>query len=84
VPQSIPHGLKHFPFYLTETEVRCADEVTFPYCLYRVFEFARPSCVFALAEPLRGELRLEPVQYRAGIGPGNEGEDGARGRPQAG
>ena len=67
---------KHFPFYLTETEVRCADEATIRYSLYRVFEFTRSPRVFTIPGPLRDKLRLEPVQYRAGIGPLAEGEEG--------
>jgi hypothetical protein len=61
---------------MTEAEVRCADEAAVRYRLYRVFEFSRQTRVFTLTGPLRDKLRLEPVQYRAGLGPGDEGETG--------
>jgi Domain of unknown function (DUF3883) len=60
----------YFPFYVTATEVRCSEDVPQRYRLYRVFDFSRSPRVYVLKGSLRDSCRLEPVQYRAGLGPG--------------
>jgi hypothetical protein len=61
------HG-KYHPFYVTATEVRCSEDVPKKFRLYRVFEFGTGPRVYILPGPLSKMCRLEPVQYRAGIG----------------
>lgn len=59
---------KFHPFYVTATEVRCSEDVPDRFVLYRVFDFGTAARVFALPGSLRATCRLDPVQYRAGLG----------------
>jgi hypothetical protein len=63
---------KAFPFYVTATEVRCSDDVPDRFVLYRVFDFAGVPRLYVLPGSLRATCRLDPVQYRAAAGAGNE------------
>jgi hypothetical protein len=56
---------KHFPFYVTVTEVRCSEDQPNRFHLYRVFDFAREPRVYVLSGALSQVCRLEPIQYRA-------------------
>jgi hypothetical protein len=58
---------KHFPFYVTVTEVRCSEDQPQRFHLYRVFDFAREPRVYVLTGALTQVCRLEPVQYRASL-----------------
>jgi hypothetical protein len=58
---------KHFPFYVTATEVRCSEDCPGQFHLYRVFDFARCPRVYVVNGPLSRECRLEPVAYRASL-----------------
>jgi hypothetical protein len=61
---------KHFPFYVTATEVRCSEDCPEQFRLYRVFDFGREPRVYVVPGPLSQGCRLEPVVYRASRGPG--------------
>lgn len=56
---------KHFPFYVSENEVRCSDANPAAFHLYRVFDFGRLPKLYMLQGPLTQTCRLEPVSYRA-------------------
>jgi hypothetical protein len=58
---------KHFPFYVTRTEVRCSEDRPDQFRLYRVFDFARKPRVYVVSGALSQECRLEPAAYRASI-----------------
>lgn len=63
---------KHFPFYVTATEVRCSEDCPEQFRLYRVFDFAKSPRVYVLPGALSRECHLEPVAYRASFGSGSE------------
>jgi hypothetical protein len=56
---------KFFPFYVTATEVRCSEDRTGPFHLYRVFDFARTPQVYVLTGSLGATCRLEPTLFPA-------------------
>ncbi len=56
---------KFFPFYVTDTEVRCSEDAPDLFQLFRVFDFGRGPRVFILHGSLRQVCRLAPVSYRA-------------------
>jgi hypothetical protein len=58
---------KFFPFYVTINEVRCSEDMTEKYHLFRVFDFARTPRVYILTGSLRSTCRLEPTMFRAVI-----------------
>jgi hypothetical protein len=62
---------KHFPFYVSANEVRCSEDCSERFHLYRVFDFARLPRIYVVVGALSRECRLEPVQYRASIGGGS-------------
>ncbi len=60
---------KHFPFYVTATEVLCSEDCPERFRLYRVFDpTAREPRVYVVGGALSRECRLEPVEYRASVG----------------
>lgn len=56
---------KFHPFFVTDTEVRCSEDVPDRYLLYRVFEFSKEPRVFVLPGSLRESCSLEASQYQA-------------------
>jgi hypothetical protein len=58
---------KFFPFYVTINEVRCSEDMTDNFHLYRVFDIGRTPRVYILTGSLRSTCRLEPMLYRATI-----------------
>jgi hypothetical protein len=58
---------KHFPFYVTATEVRCSEDRPERFQLYRVFDFARNPRVYVVTGALSRECLLDPVMYRASL-----------------
>ncbi|HEY0984191.1 DUF3883 domain-containing protein [Schlesneria sp. T3-172] len=58
---------KFFPFYVTSNEVRCSEDRSHQYQLFRVFDFVRSPKLFILNGSLRQTCQLEPVLYRAGV-----------------
>jgi hypothetical protein len=68
---------KAFPFYVTATEVRCSEDVSDRFLLYRVFDFASEPQPFVLPGSLRSTCRLDPVQYRAAVRSAGQGSLGA-------
>jgi hypothetical protein len=56
---------KHFPFYVTATEVRCSEDCPYRFRLYRVFDLGRVPRVYVVPGSLKELCRLEPVAYRA-------------------
>lgn len=56
---------KFFPFYVTDTEVRCSEDAPDLFQLFRVFDFGRGPRVYILHGSLRQVCRLAPVAYRA-------------------
>ena len=58
---------KHFPFYVTATEVRCSEDVGERFRLFRVFDFARRARAYVLNGSLRDRCLLAPTQYRATV-----------------
>ena len=58
---------KFFPFYVTANEVRCSEDMTDKFHLFRVFDFGRTPRVYILTGSLKENCQLEPTQYRATI-----------------
>lgn len=58
------HG-KHFPFYLTTTEIRCSQDVPSQFELCRVFDFSRQPRIYTLHGSLSESCHLDPVLFRA-------------------
>jgi hypothetical protein len=58
---------KFFPFYVTNNEVRCSEDVGDQFHLFRVFDFGCTPRVYILTGSLKANCRLEPTQYRATI-----------------
>lgn len=56
---------KHFPFYVTATEVRCSEDVPEQFHLFRVFDFSREPRLYILPGSLRSTCRLEPTAFWA-------------------
>jgi len=58
---------KFFPFLVTDTEVRCSEDIPEKFQLFRVFDFGREPRLYILHGSLRQMCRLDPVLYRAAI-----------------
>jgi hypothetical protein len=58
---------KFFPFYVTGNEVRCSEDISHQYHLFRVFDFSREPRLYILHGSLRELCQLDPVLYRAVI-----------------
>jgi hypothetical protein len=58
---------KSFPFYVTVNEVRCSEDMTEQFHLFRVFDFARTPRVYILTGSLSANCRLEPTLFLATI-----------------
>ena len=58
---------KFFPFYVTNNEVRCSEDIPQQYHLFRVFDFGREPRLYILHGSLRELCQLDPVMYRAVI-----------------
>jgi hypothetical protein len=58
---------KFFPFYVTINEVRCSEDMTVRFHLFRVFDFSRTPRVYILSGSLRENCQLDPMQFRAVI-----------------
>ena len=56
---------KFFPFYVTQNEVRCSEDIPDQYHLFRVFDFGRDPRLYILHGSLRELCQLDPVLYRA-------------------
>jgi hypothetical protein len=58
---------KFHPFLVSVNEVRCSEDMTEKFHLFRVFDFARTPRVYILTGSLRSTYRLEPTLFRATI-----------------
>ncbi len=58
---------KFFPFYVTVNEVRCSEDMTDQFHLFRVFNFAQDPRVYILTGSLQVHCQLEPILFRATI-----------------
>ena len=58
---------KFFPFYVTVNEVRCSEDMTEQFHLFRVFSFAQDPRVYILTGSLREHCQLDAVLFRATI-----------------
>tara|TARA_R110002095_G_scaffold216296_2_gene212905 strand:- start:2237 stop:3106 length:870 start_codon:yes stop_codon:yes gene_type:complete len=58
---------KYFPFFLTQNEILCSEDIPDQFQLYRVFDFGRTPRIFILNGSLRSLCNLDPVLYRATI-----------------
>jgi hypothetical protein len=56
---------KFFPFYVSNNEVRCSEDIPNQYQLFRVFDFGKSPRLYILHGSLRHLCQLEPVLYRA-------------------
>ena len=56
---------KYFPFFLTQNELLCSEDIPDQFHLYRVFDFGRSPRIFILNGSLRSLCDLDPVLYRA-------------------
>tara|TARA_R110002111_G_scaffold100976_6_gene156485 strand:+ start:44314 stop:45183 length:870 start_codon:yes stop_codon:yes gene_type:complete len=56
---------KYFPFFLTQNELLCSEDIPEQFHLYRVFDFGRSPRIFILNGSLRNLCNLDPVLYRA-------------------
>jgi hypothetical protein len=59
---------RFFPFYVTVNEVRCSEDMTEQFHLFRVFNFAQEPRVYILTGSLREHCQLEPMLFWATIG----------------
>lgn len=60
-------GAERTPFYLTRNELALADERPAEFRLVRVFQFATSPRLFNLVPPLRAQLTLDAIAYRASL-----------------
>ncbi|WP_417398213.1 DUF3883 domain-containing protein [Gimesia chilikensis] len=68
MPEVKSTGLgKCFPFFLTQNELLCSEDIPDQFHLYRVFDFGRSPRIFILNGSLRSLFNLDPVLYRATI-----------------
>jgi Domain of unknown function (DUF3883) len=58
---------KHFPFYVTTTEVRRSEDCPERFQLYRIFDFSRNPRISIVSGALSRECSLEPVAYRISL-----------------
>jgi hypothetical protein len=58
---------KYHPFLVTVNEVRCSEDMTEKFHLFRVFDFSRTPRLYVLTGSLRSNCRLEPTGFRATI-----------------
>lgn len=58
---------KYFPFYVTDNEVRCSDDVPEKYFLYRLFHFGNTPRIYTLQGSLATTCRLSPTLFRATV-----------------
>jgi hypothetical protein len=58
---------KGSPFYVTATEVRCSEDRSEQFQLFRVFDYGRVTRVYVLHGALTATCHLEPTQFRATI-----------------
>jgi hypothetical protein len=58
---------KFFPFFATDTEVRCSEDVREQFHLFRVFDFGRQPRLYVVQGSLRDVCQLEAVVYRVGV-----------------
>jgi hypothetical protein len=58
---------KFHPFLVTNNEVRCSEDMTEKFHLFRVFDFARTPRAYILTGSLRSTCRLAPMLFRATI-----------------
>lgn len=56
---------KHFPFYVTNLELRCSEDVGDSFRLLRVFDLGRAPKLYILAGSLRVSCELTPTVYQA-------------------
>jgi hypothetical protein len=62
---------KYSPFFVTSNEVRCSEAMARHYYLYRLFRFTQQQPrLYVLHGALSALCMLEPVAYKAIIGPG--------------
>ena len=52
---------KFFPFYVTNNEVQCSEDIPQQYQLFRVFDFGKSPRLYILHGSLRQLCQLEPV-----------------------
>lgn len=62
---------RFFPFYVSRTELRCSEDMSQAYHLYRVFEYSTSPKLFVLEGALSKSCHLEPTQYQARAGQTN-------------
>jgi hypothetical protein len=58
---------KFFPFFVTETGVRCSEVMAQQFRLFRLFDFARSPRLYVLKGSLREKCQLVPLLYHASI-----------------
>jgi hypothetical protein len=58
---------KFFPFYGTANEVRCSDDITVSYHMFRMLDIGREPQIYTLHGSLKILCQLEPVLFRAVI-----------------
>jgi hypothetical protein len=58
---------KHFPFYVTDLELRCSEDVGERFHLLRVFDLGREPKLYVLPASLRVSCELTPTVYQARI-----------------
>lgn len=56
---------KYFPFFVTDNELRCSEDIPDQFQLYRVFDFGKSPRLYVLNGPIRKVCTLDPVLYRA-------------------
>ena len=58
---------KYFPFYVTNNELRCSEDIPNQFKLYRVFNIGKEPKIYILHGALSNICKLEPILYRASI-----------------
>jgi hypothetical protein len=56
---------KYFPFYVTDVELRCSEDMGERFSLFRIFDFSREPRLYILNGSLGKTCELEPTLYRA-------------------
>ena len=56
---------KFFPFYLTRNELRCSEDVSDCYRLYRIFDYANLPKMYVLEGSMAEACSLQPTEYMA-------------------
>ena len=58
---------KYSPFWVSQNELRCSQDIPSQYELFRVFDISRGPKIYVLHGSLAESCQLEPVLFRARV-----------------